>query len=398
MIASVDVAIAGAGPAGVATALGCARRGLEVALLDRARFPRDKPCGEGLLPAAVAALDELGLLAEARRAGCLLEGIGFSIPSGPSASARFCDRAGEPAFGLGCARRTLDALLVDAARAQPGITVLEGVAAIGPVRERGRVVGLRSSAGAIEARVVVGADGLRSPLRAQLGLAARTRAEPRLGLRVHLALAGELPFGRRVQVLVDRALEYYLTPVGARALQVAVLGSRAAFAAAGLSAPSLLAHLAAHPELARVLEGAAAIDHPLGAGPFRQRARSVVTDGALLVGDAAGYLDAITGEGIDLALRSGSAAARTIAALLLAGRAADARALRPYAHAHAAIVRDAERLTRFVLLLARHPWLARRAISALDRTPALFGHLLQVQAGAPFATLPPRDWALLVAG
>ena len=75
MNAATDVLIAGAGPAGCATAIACAKRGLEVLLLDRARFPRDKACGEGLLPAGVAALAELGLLAAVRRESTRIGGI-----------------------------------------------------------------------------------------------------------------------------------------------------------------------------------------------------------------------------------------------------------------------------------------------------------------------------------
>ncbi|MCU1283466.1 MAG: hypothetical protein JWM53_7012, partial [bacterium] len=73
-------------------------------------------------------------------------------------------------------------------------------------------------------------------------------------------------------------------------------------------------------------------------------------------------------------------------------------ALAPYARAHAELARDANRLTDLVLVLARHPWLARRAIASLERRPALLQRLLRVQSGAPLSSVPLRDWALLVAG
>jgi flavin-dependent dehydrogenase len=386
--AAVEVAVVGAGPAGVATALGCARRGLEVALLDRAHFPRDKPCGEGLLPQAVDALAALGLLSRVAPHACRLDGIVFSVAGGPRAQADFCDGAGAPAFGLGVRRRVLDALLVEAARAQPGVTLLEGVTARDLQFRGAQVTGLQTSVGPLEAEVVVAADGLRSPMRARLGLELPARRPPRLGLRVHFRLPHALAPPRLVEVLVSGAIEYYLTPVADDELEVAVLGPARAFAALELSAATLVAHLLSaateNPELGARLQGAVALDRPLGAGPFRQRARAVVTSGALLVGDAAGYFDALTGEGVGLALASGDAAAQAIFGALSTGGGAapTARALAPYARAYRALIRSSDRLARLALCFARRPRRARFAISTLARSPSLFHRLLAVQAGA----------------
>lgn len=404
--ATVDVAIVGAGPAGAATALACARRGLEVLLVDRARFPRDKACGEGILPSGVAALAELGLLAEVRRVALPLDGVVFAVDEAdaPAAGAAFPAGAGAPAYGLGVRRLALDALLVDAVRAQPTATVLEGVAAHDLIRrDDGAVAGVTTAVGPVGARVVVAADGLRSRLRDAAGLSRPPRRrEDRVGLRAHLAVAA-LPFGARVRIIVGRALEYYVTPIAADQVQLAILGARRAFSRASLSAATFHQHLRAHPRLGPRLADARPLDKPLGAGPFRQRVRGVVGDGLLLVGDAAGYVDAITGEGVGAALRQGLAAGDAVAAALVAaGRRTraplSAASLQPYARAHQAIVRDGDRLTELVLLLAHHPWLARRAIASLARRPAVLQHLLRVHAGAPLSSVPLRDWALLVAG
>ncbi|HXU71333.1 MAG TPA: NAD(P)/FAD-dependent oxidoreductase [Polyangia bacterium] len=418
MSARVDVVIAGAGPAGCATALACARRGLEVLLVDRAQFPRDKPCGEGLLPTGVAALAELGLLAAVRQGAQPLDGVGFSIDAddAPVAFSAFPDDTHAPPYGLGVRRTAFDALLVEAVRAQPTATVLEGVAAGEPLRRSdGAVVGLDTDVGPVGARAVVAADGLRSRLRQALGL---SRPPPlrdvgdggRIGLRAHLRVP-MLPFGPRVRVIVGRALEYYVTPLSQTEVQLAVLGPRAAFVRAALSASTFAAHLAAHPRLGPLFFAhpptgateAPLIGRPLGAGPFRQRVASVITDGALLVGDAAGYVDAITGEGIGAALRQGLAAGDALAAAIaVVGRRPPAplpaAALAGYARAHDAIVRDGDRLTELVLLLARHPRLARRAIASLARRPRMLQHLLRVHSGAPLSSVPLRDWAMLVAG
>ncbi|MDB4964786.1 MAG: monooxygenase, FAD-binding protein [Myxococcales bacterium] len=405
MNAAVDVVVAGGGPAGCATALACARHGLEVLLVDRARFPRDKACGEGLLPSGVAALAQLGLLAEVRRDAQRIEGLGFAIDAdgGPAAFARFPDGGDEPAYGLGVRRLRFDAQLVAAVRAQPTATVLEGVDATALLRDAsGAVDGLVTDVGPIRARAVVAADGLRSRLRELLGLQRPTArgGHDRVGLRGHLRVAA-LPFGASVRVLVGRDLEYYLTPVATDEVQLAILGTRRAFFRAALSAVSFAEHLREHPRLGPLLAGATAIDRPLGAGPFRQRVARVFTDGALLVGDAAGYVDAITGEGIGAALRQGLAAGEVLAtAVATAGRSSraplQAAALAPYAQAHAAITRDGDRLTELVLWLARHPRLARRAIASLSHRPQVMQRLLRVQAGAPLSSVPLLDWARLV--
>jgi flavin-dependent dehydrogenase len=204
-----------------------------------------------------------------------------------------------------------------------------------------------------------------------------------------------------VRVLVEPDLEHYLTPVGPDELQVAVLGTSRAFAAARISPARFVDHLREHPHLGPRLRGAEPTDKPLGAGPFRQRARAVAIDGALLVGDAAGYVDAITGEGVGLALQTGRAAGDAIGAELVRGSATPlvgARAIGAYTRAHRQIVRDAERLTQVVLLLARFPWLARRAVSALAASPLLFEKLLRVQAGAPLASVGMSGWVRLAAG
>jgi flavin-dependent dehydrogenase len=406
MSAAVDVVIAGAGPAGCAMAIGCARRGLEVVLLDRARFPRDKACGEGLNPAGVSALAQLGVLGATRAMALRLDGISFAVDDVCAWSA-FPGDGLHASFGLGVRRLDFDALMVAAARAQPTVTFLEGVTATAPLVADGRLIGLATDAGPIRARVVTAADGLRSRLRAQLGL---DLPEPgdgaRVGLRLHLRVPS-LPYGHSVHVLLDRTrgdaspgasrsrrtpvpIEHYLTPIAPDVVQVAVLGTRDAFARLGLCAPTLVPLLLAQPQLGPLLRDATPLDPPRGAGPLRQRVREVICDGALLVGDAAGYVDAITGEGMDHALRGGLIAADLVAMALAASRGRDPlprAALVPWARAHAALVRDGNRLTELVLFLARHHRLARRAIASLARHPSLLAALLRVQSGAPLSSV-----------
>jgi flavin-dependent dehydrogenase len=357
MVASADVVIAGAGPAGAAAAIAAARRGLEVLLIDRARFPRDKACGEGLMPSALEALARLRLLGRVRAMGQPLEAIGIQL--GGEEGARGAIEA------LGVERIKLDALLVETARSEAGVTLLEGVQAIAPLKTGDRVVGLHTSLGPLRGRHLICADGLRSSLRAQLNLDEPSRRRSRIGLRKHYEVP-RLPFGRAVQVILERELELYLTPVGPSRLQIAALGESSAFETLGLSATTFDDHMRRRFGDLCPVGGRA-----LGAGPFEQHARRVVAEGALLCGDAAGYLDAITGEGVGLALQEGLAAADAVAS----------GDLDAYADAHREITRDADRLTRLVLFVSEHPWLARRAIAALRNHPEWFARLLSVQAG-----------------
>jgi flavin-dependent dehydrogenase len=375
-----------------------ARAGLSVIIVDRARFPRDKPCGEGLLVRACAQLAALGLFDAVAARAVPIEAIAFSTGDGARrATGRLVDRDGRTAHGLGVRRRVLDALLARAVGVEPGVQLREGCAVRAPSIERGRVAGVLTDDGPIAARGVIVADGLGSPLRAALGLDGNRVSDERarLGLRAHYRVP-RLPFGNAVAVRIGGGIERYVTPVGADVIEVAVLGTRRAFRAAGLSARTFAARVDG---LDGALDGAFLIDgngeRVLGAGPLRRRARAVVADGALLCGDAAGYVDAITGEGVGLALESGVAAGEEMAAAVRRDGRARLPSLGRYERRYRALVRDAERLTELVLILARSETVAARAIGALGRNPELLDALLRVHAGAPLSSVRIGQWARL---
>jgi menaquinone-9 beta-reductase len=128
-VAETDVAVVGAGPSGATTALLLARRGYRVTVLDRARFPRDKACGEGLMPPGVGVLRRLGLYETVLATGARpLQGVTYQLEGGdPAATATFPNApAGEPRWGLGVRRTSFDAVLVDALRGEPTVTLREG--------------------------------------------------------------------------------------------------------------------------------------------------------------------------------------------------------------------------------------------------------------------------------
>lgn len=353
-----DVAVAGGGPAGLAVALEAARRGLSVAVFERRTGSLDKACGEGLLPAGVEALARLGALGRLDPARhTRLGGIRFVQEDGSSVTGRF--RAG---FGLGVRRTALWEAL-HAAACAAGVQVEQGRAVfhVEPSADRVRLV---TSAGEETARLLVVADGLHSPLRRRLGLDG-TRAGTRTGLRAHVA--GIDP-GTHVEVHWADGVEAYLTPCGPGRLGVAFLFDRRR--PQQVSFEALLTHF---PAVAARLEGGQADSAPRGAGPFGVRARSVVQGRVVLAGDAAGYVDAITGEGLTLAFAS----ARALGALLPEAVSAPAR-LRAYARAHARLFGAFQVTAGAMVALSRRPALRRRVLAGLARAPAAFDAVLRV--------------------
>ncbi len=391
----VTVVVVGAGVAGCATALHLARRGHDVAIVDRAAFPRDKVCGEGLLPHGVTELDRLGLLDAVRGTGARpFRGIAYHVGT-ERAFGRFPPR--EPhRDGLGLRRLRVDAALADAVAAEPGVTLHTGVRFRGVHVDDGHVT-VRTDQGEVRARAMVGADGMRSEVRRALALDRPDPAPPRYGVRAHYRLRGAPPDEVRVHVEAD--VELYLTPTGPDELNVAILCGRDVTRALGGDLLEGFQRLVAACEpVAALLQGAEPIDAPMLVGPLRQRVRGVVSDRALLVGDAAGFVDAITGEGMSLALVGARLAADTLHEALGHDRL-DRRALRPYAKAHARACREATFLAEIVLWGLRHRRLARRVVRNLGRHPDLFGQILSVGTGqSGLAAIGPLGIARLLVG
>ncbi len=347
-----DVIVAGAGPVGLAAAIEAAGRGLSVALVEPRTGPVDKACGEGLMPGAVAALARLGV----RPAGMPFRGIAY-VDSGHEACHAF--RAGP---GLGVRRTTLQGVLAERA-AELGVERVE--ARVGDVHQDGDSV----HAAGLTASWLLACDGLHSAVRRGLGLDPRPAAASRrrFGQRRHLATA---PWSDYVEVHWSPLAEAYVTPVAPDLVGVAVLGRP------GASYAELLAQV---PSLRERLDGLDEVDGSdrpwatavQGAGPLRQPVRQRVAGRVLLVGDAAGYVDALTGEGIRTGLACALAAVDAVAAA------------NPTAYE-----RDWRRLTRSYrvltngLLLASRPQLVRRHIvGAAARLPPVFARAVESLAG-----------------
>lgn len=336
----IDLLVVGGGPVGLAVAIHARLAGLAVTIAEPRIGPIDKACGEGLMPGAVEALAAIGVQPVGRR----FVGIHYVGPP-HQAAARF--RHGS---GLGVRRLSLhDAL---AARAED----------LGVVREAVRVTDVQQSddavrAGGLSARWLVAADGLHSVVRRRLGLDRPPRGGTRFGYRRHYAGS---PWTDFVEVHWSRRAEAYVTPVGDGTVGVALLGDRGLpFDDAMRDFPALLDRVSG-----------ASFGAVRAAGPLHQRAAMRRLGRVLLVGDAAGYVDALTGEGLSTGLASAKVAVRCITA----GRPQD------YDAAWLAATRRYRLLTRALLAGSQNPLLRKQIVPAAQRFPAVFARAVNLLA------------------
>ncbi|HWS58595.1 MAG TPA: FAD-dependent monooxygenase [Actinotalea sp.] len=329
-----DVLVVGGGPVGLASAIEARRAGREVVVVEPRTGPVDKACGEGLLPGALAAVQRLGVDPPGHR----LTGIGYRD------GLRTVEHAFPGSPGRGVRRTILHAALRE--RADD----------LGAAHLTARVDGLRPLPGGVEAagvraRWLLACDGLHSRVRLLAGLAVpgtpHAAERRRFGLRRHF----EVPaWTDLVEVHWGPRAEAYVTPVGPDLVGIALLGPP------GLAFDDVLADF---PALTARLAGAPA--GPVrGAGPLRQRTRRRTAGPVRLVGDASGYVDALTGEGLRVGLAQAAAAVATL----------DSPA--DYERAWRAATRDYRVLTSGLVAWATSP--ARAAIVPLAQAaPRVFG-------------------------
>jgi flavin-dependent dehydrogenase len=374
-----DVLVAGGGPAGSALAILAGRGGIAVDLFDTAHFPRDKPCGEGLMPAGVGALTRLdlcGAVGGQHFVGVSYHGFGITAEARFPAPRAAIGQGGPAPFGLGQRRTVLDAALLAVARATPGVRVFEGATVENVMQRRGRTVGLIVDGRAVPGLLVVGADGARSIVRRSLRLDGAASARPRMGVRMHFRLAAGKVTPSVVQVFVGPGHELYLTPLPDGEVLVAALAERGPTEADARAA--MRAWIAEHPPLDEMLRGAQPISTPRGRFPLGHTARAGIAPGAVLLGDAAGFSDPITGGGMAQALLSAELLARYLPRAL-ADR--DDEWLWRFDTKRRAMLRDYLWLTKSILTLARRPAWARGTLRAMRANPAVMRHLVGVAGG-----------------
>jgi 2-polyprenyl-6-methoxyphenol hydroxylase-like FAD-dependent oxidoreductase len=366
---SWDVFVVGGGPAGLATAIAARRRGLSVAVADGAVPPIDKSCGEGLMPDGVEALRELGITIPEDEA-YPFRGIRF-VSDGARAEARF-----PHGTALGIRRTRLHSVLVDHAAAC-GVHMLWQAAVTGLHPEGALVAGEL-----VRSRWVVGADGTSSRVRGWAKLDPREadanhldaprvdaprldaprKKSQRFAFRRHYRVAPwtdfmELHWGRRCQV--------YVTPVGRQEVCVALISSNPK------GRLRLEDALGEFPELCARLGNAEHASSERGAITVTRRLRRVYRGRTVLVGDASGGVDAITGQGICLGFRE--------AALL--GDCLASGDLARYQRGHRTLLRRPARMARLMLFMAKHARLRQRTMQVFQSGPRSFAGMLAMHVG-----------------
>ncbi|MGI8618197.1 MAG: NAD(P)/FAD-dependent oxidoreductase [Gemmatimonadaceae bacterium] len=389
-----DVIVAGAGPAGSSTAWFLASHGVNVLVLDRARFPRDKVCSEYLSPQASRILQAMGALQSVEAAGAAqLDGMMVRAPSGESFRGHFAGEHGFQGYrdtGLALRRTLLDSILLDRARSA-GACVQEGTRVVDLARDGdGRVTGAVVSDGegrrvTLGSRLVIGADGLRSIVSRRLGLARRSRWPSRIALVAHYSgVAGMDGVG---EMHVDRWGYLGLAPVGGGLINVAIVVpvSRAK-ELAGARAEFFEEWIDDRPHLRERFAGARQITPVRATGPFASAVRRAWAPGAAVVGDAADFFDPFTGEGIYAALRGGEMLSGFVIDSLGSRSGGDAP-LAAYDRARRAEFGAKWRLERLVGTAVAFPRMMNRVVRVLGRRRDLADLLV----GAAGDFVPPAE-------
>jgi menaquinone-9 beta-reductase len=360
MSQKVDVTIVGGGPAGLAVAIHSAVRGLSTVVLERSVAEPDKACGEGLMPAGVRALDDLGALSLIEPSECApFIGIRYLQEDGTAVEARFRNGG-----GLGIRRVALSRALAKRAR-EVGVELRQGCRMLG-YRLDGTGVFINTSNGDLEAGIIIAADGLNSSLRRTAGLDLPVPGSRRFGMRRHFHIPAWSQF---VEVYWSDGVEAYVTPSGTTRVGVAFLWEDSRIERASFDA-----FLGRFPMLAARVADAAPDSEICGAGPLARAASARILDRFVLVGDAAGYVDAITGEGLSVAFACAAALGEILPAAIKAG--ATQASLASYERAFAREFRHYAFAARALLTISRRPHLRRRLLHFLAAHPSLFESML----------------------
>ncbi|MFZ0734135.1 MAG: NAD(P)/FAD-dependent oxidoreductase [Candidatus Sulfotelmatobacter sp.] len=366
---ATDVFVIGGGPAGLAAAIAARQRGFRVTVADGAEMPIDKACGEGLMPDGLAAVQPLGIQLPVAEAPAF-HGIRF-VGLELSAEAAF------PGGGRGLAiRRTALHRVMSERAAQMGVELLWRTAVTGIEHDR-----VRLGKNSVRARWIIGADGPNSRVRKWAGLESHPRSRLRYAYRQHFRLA---PWTDYMEIYWGKDCQGYATAVGPDQVCVAVASHN----------PQLRVLDCLHrlPRLEARLRGSQASSLEKGALTGNRTLRRVSRGNVVLIGDASGTVDAITGEGLGLAFSQAVVLAECL----------EADKLEHYHAEHQRLALRPRAMARLMLTLDGRPGLQNRTLHAFRKHPNVFRRLLALHVGA----VPPGDlvwdgltlgWGLLTA-
>ena len=308
---TTDILVVGAGPAGAAAAITARAAGREVVVVDRARFPRDKICGDGLTTLALRLCEQLGLERTAVPTWQVVDEALIRSPSGRVAT--FPLPQGQGAYAAVAARRDLDLALVERARSV-GATVLDG-APVTTVTQTADQVDVQAGDTAVRARYVIAADGMWSPTRKLLGLTTPGYLGEWHAFRQYFHGA-KSPASRSLHVWFEPDLlpgYAWAFPLAGSAVNIGFGVARGLPGPSGNALRQLWPDLLARPHIAAVIEGARpTAPHRAWPIPARVDRVSLAHGRVLFVGDAAAASDPMTGEGIGQALLTGVRAVEAI--------------------------------------------------------------------------------------
>jgi len=396
-----EVIVVGGGPAGAATAWVLAREGVDVLVLDRAKFPRDKICAEYLSPQASRILSDMNVLEEIERTNPgHLAGMSIRAPNGHIANGEFAANHGFRGFrdkGLAVRRTILDEIVLRGARTA-GACVEESMRVTDLAKnDSARVTGVKALAAdgqprTLRARYVVGADGLRSVVARRLGLVRTSRVWPR-----RIALVSHY---RKVQGVTDMGEMHVdhdgylgIADVGGGQVNVAVVVPMSRAREIGDDKTEFLERwIASRPHLAERFVGAVRTTPVRATGPFATSSRHAWSPGAALVGDAADFFDPFTGEGIYAALRGGELLAPYLVEALGRSAKEEGRILSGYDRARKREFGGKWKVERIVGLAIAYPYFLNNAAKILSRRKDMADLLVGVAGDfiPPSVVLSPR--------
>ncbi len=371
-----DIVIIGGGLAGQIAAIACHRYGLRCIVIEKQRHNKDKVCGEGLMPRGLSILQELGL--------SQLPSIVSALPfrriryhyQGDSVCGTLPDEG-----GLGVRRNELDRDLTQEL-ARYAIEVLTDEM-LGLAESEQHVTVTLKSGRRVCAHWLIGADGLKSRTRSLLNLNAphKSRAPKRFAIRQHRFLTTK-QFSQlsreEVHIFVGDGYELYLTPISGERLGIACLLSEGELLKLNGDAEERLLNLCKK-LLPWDVSAMRAASKAKSCGPLRQKARSVQSKRCFLVGDAAGYIDAITGEGMSLAIESSVLAVKSICEAQSKRRTLkkESKTLSPYSKRWKKMFLKHKLLTESTVFIFKHATLKRIFFTALKKNPKLLGLTLK---------------------